>query len=187
MKSKICLEAHVLWSTKLFFHETFEVYFRGFKRKLGLTISHGNQNQNKIYTGFWSKRLVCAVTELCFFLSFTLTFLPKGVIVGIWNFAWGFKSHKKSDLGGRLQFPNSPPSRHVHRKISVGVDGGLSGGSSVRRSGSEDNHRRQREFLLQYETKVWYFYLSWLSSAWPSKCISVHTALSTDILFMFSS
>ena len=28
------------------------------------------------------------------FLSALLTFLPEGVIVGFWNFAWGFKSQK---------------------------------------------------------------------------------------------
>ena len=42
----------------------------------------------------------------------------------------------------------TPPPRHVHRKISTGVDGGLSGGSSVHRPGSEDPHRRQRKFSL---------------------------------------
>ena len=34
----------------------------------------------------------------------------------------------------------------MHRKISASVDGGLSGGSSVRRPGSEDLHRCQRKF-----------------------------------------
>ena len=33
--------------------------------------------------------------------------------------------------------------------ISAGVNGGLSGGSSVRRPGSQDPHRRQRNFLLK--------------------------------------
>ena len=32
----------------------------------------------------------------------------------------------------------SPPTRRVRRKISSGVDGGLSGGSSVRRPGREE-------------------------------------------------
>ena len=35
----------------------------------------------------------------------------------------------------------SPP-RHVRQKISASVDGGPSGGSRVRRPGSEDPHRR---------------------------------------------
>ena len=33
------------------------------------------------------------------------------------------------------------------KKLSVGVNGGLSGGSSVRRPGSEDPHRSQRKLL----------------------------------------
>ena len=33
------------------------------------------------------------------------------------------------------------------RKISAHVDGGLSGGSRVRRPGSEDPHRRERKFF----------------------------------------
>ena len=44
--------------------------------------------------------------------------------------------------------PPLPPPRHVRRKISAGVDGGLSGGSSVRRPGSEDPHRHQRKFSI---------------------------------------
>ena len=36
--------------------------------------------------------------------------------------------------------------RRMRREISASVDGGLSGGSSVRRPGSEDPHRRQRKF-----------------------------------------
>ena len=38
--------------------------------------------------------------------------------------------------------------RHVCRKISAHIDGGLSGGSSVRRPGSNDPHRRQRNFVF---------------------------------------
>ena len=37
-------------------------------------------------------------------------------------------------------------NRHKHRKISAIVDGGPSGGSSVRRPGSEDPHRRLQKF-----------------------------------------
>ena len=35
----------------------------------------------------------------------------------------------------------------MRRKISAHVDGGLSGGSRVRRPGSEDPHRRERKFV----------------------------------------
>ena len=38
--------------------------------------------------------------------------------------------------------------KHVRRKISAGVDGGLSGGSSVQRPGSEDLHHGQRNSLM---------------------------------------
>ena len=41
----------------------------------------------------------------------------------------------------------SPNSRHVRRKISAHVDGGLSGGSRVRRPGSKDPHRREWKFI----------------------------------------
>jgi hypothetical protein len=36
----------------------------------------------------------------------------------------------------------------VRRKISAHVDGGLSGGSRVRRPGSEDPHRRERNSIM---------------------------------------
>ena len=39
-------------------------------------------------------------------------------------------------------------SRHLRRKISAHVDGGLSRGSRVRRPGSEDPHRRELKFLF---------------------------------------
>ena len=44
------------------------------------------------------------LTVLFLFLSFSLslrrvTFLPEGVIVGFWNFAWGIKSQKNKILG----------------------------------------------------------------------------------------
>ena len=35
-------------------------------------------------------------------------------------------------------------------QISAGVDGGLRGGSSVRRPGSEEPHRRQRKFCVPF-------------------------------------
>jgi hypothetical protein len=91
-------------------------------------------------------------------LSTNITFLPEGVIVGFWNFAWGFNSQKK-DLGwnkfifgknkkylrlpemARKWFPPPPLFRHLSWKISSSVDG-LSGGSSVRRPMSEGPHRR---------------------------------------------
>ena len=34
-------------------------------------------------------------------------------------------------------------------KFFTGVDGGLSGGSSVRRAGSEDPHQRQRKLAFE--------------------------------------
>ena len=37
--------------------------------------------------------------------------------------------------------------RHVHRKISAHLDGGLSGGSSVRRPRSEDPYWHERKFF----------------------------------------
>ena len=36
----------------------------------------------------------------------------------------------------------------MRQKISAHVDGGLSGGSSVRRPGSEDPHPRERKFSI---------------------------------------
>ena len=47
-----------------------------------------------------------------------------------------------------------PPPRHVRRKISAGVDGGLNGGSSVRRPRSEDPHRRQRKFYVCCQAQI---------------------------------
>ena len=38
----------------------------------------------------------------------------------------------------------------MRRKISAHVDGGPSGGSSVRRPGSEDPHRRERKFSKHF-------------------------------------
>ena len=40
----------------------------------------------------------------------------------------------------------NPPTKHVRRKISAGVDGGLSGGSSMPRPGSEDPIGASRNF-----------------------------------------
>ena len=86
-----------------------------------------------------------------FFLSVPVTFLLEGVIVGFWNL--GFFLTKKClespDMANKSirnfsDFFSSP--WHVCRKISAGVDGGLSGGSIVRRPGSEDPHQRQRKF-----------------------------------------
>ena len=47
-----------------------------------------------------------------------------------------------------FEFFLSPTSDTCAKKISTGVNGGLSGGSSVRRPGSEDPHRRQRKFVV---------------------------------------
>ena len=38
---------------------------------------------------------IFGIIFLLFFLSVAHTFLPEGVILGLWNFALGFKSHKK--------------------------------------------------------------------------------------------
>ena len=53
-----------------------------------------------------------------------------------------------SKLIGKISIFWTPPPRHVRRKISASVDGGPSGGSRVRRPGSEDPHRRQRNFFF---------------------------------------
>ena len=82
-----------------------------------------------------------------FLLSFCRdTFLPEGAFVGLWNFAWGFKSTKTKVKKGD---PPAPPGgdylgfllkkRRVLRiawksdRISAGVVGGLSRGSSMLR------------------------------------------------------
>ena len=46
-------------------------------------------------------------------------------------------------------------SRHVRRKISAHVNGGPSGGSSVRRAGSEDPHRREWKFFINSLKSNW--------------------------------
>ena len=74
----------------------------------------------------WSERCmkltINGVFSLFLSLCALVTFLLEGVVLGFWNFA------NKWDL---------PPP---------GVDGLLSGGSSVRRPGSEDPHQRQQIF-----------------------------------------
>jgi hypothetical protein len=54
------------------------------------------------------------------------------------NFSFFFEKNKK--LIQKLS--DNPPPGHVREKISASVDGGPSGGSRVRRPGSEDPHRR---------------------------------------------
>ena len=46
-----------------------------------------------------TKLLMAFFLFLSFSLSASLTFLPDGVIVGFWNFEWGFKSQKTKILG----------------------------------------------------------------------------------------
>ena len=53
-------------------------------------------------------------------------------------------------IGGQQFFTSYP--RHVRQQISAGVDGGLNGGSSLGRPGSEDPHRRQWKFLFSFLT-----------------------------------
>ena len=123
---------------------------------------------------FWSKQSACAALRRCcetkcplfwglfFFLSFLFfpspphTFLPEGVVLGLWNFAQSFKSPppllcawgfpEQSTIATKwikLENTHLPsPLRHVRRKISASVDGGPSRGSRVRRPGSDDPHRR---------------------------------------------
>jgi hypothetical protein len=113
-----------------------------------------------------------------FFLSPPHTFLPEGVVLGLWNFARSFMS-QNNKIGGETRFSDHPsplggpflvfffscaweahthvwwgfhehstiatawiklenthlpsPLRHVRRKNNTIVDGGPSGGSSVRR------------------------------------------------------
>ena len=47
-----------------------------------------------------------------------------------------------------------PPRRHLHREISASVDEGLSGGSSVRRPGSEGSHQHQHNFSFFFLSEV---------------------------------
>ena len=47
-----------------------------------------------------------------------------------------------------------PPPQTLGPKISASVDGGLSGGSSVRRPGSEGPHRRQRKFIYLFQVQL---------------------------------
>ena len=69
----------------------------------------------------------------------------------------------------------------VHRKMSTGVDGGLSGGSSVRRPGSEDPHRRQRKLLGLMTFNVYIYSnqykhqltAAWKVKIWPNKDVGV--------------
>ena len=50
----------------------------------------------------------------------------------------------------------SPPPPHVRQQIFAGVDGGLRGGSSVRRSGSEEPHWHQRNYIKKEpRSNVW--------------------------------
>jgi hypothetical protein len=67
------------------------------------------------------------------------------------RFLWVFFGKKEKclespEMARKLvrQFVNffDPPPRHLQRTISTSVDGGLSGGSSVRRPRSEDPHWR---------------------------------------------
>jgi hypothetical protein len=80
---------------------------------------------------------------LLLFLSDPVTFLPEEVIVGFQNFVWGFKSQKKIRFGikQKLGAPPAPWVLDFFRKKEK------CGGSSVRRPGSEDPHRRQRKLL----------------------------------------
>ena len=54
-------------------------------------------------------------------------------VLWFWNFGYNFWG-----IGGDVW---RWLCRHMHRKNSTGVDGRLSGGSSMRRPGSEDPHR----------------------------------------------
>ena len=59
---------------------------------------------------------------------------PKNVVIGVRNLGYCF--------WGAGKFFWRWICRHVRWKVSASVDGGLSGGSGVRRPGSEDPHRR---------------------------------------------
>ena len=48
----------------------------------------------------------------------------------------------------------TPPLRHVCRKIYAGVDGGLSGGSSMCRPGSEEPNRHQRNSNITFTVAI---------------------------------
>ena len=96
---------------------------------------------------FWSSFLTnqrIAFFFLLLLLSASLTFLPEGVIKKI---RFGVTA-----IWGTWNCLNlfTPPPRHMCWKISAGVDGGLSGGSSLSRPRSEDPHRHQRKLLLYF-------------------------------------
>jgi hypothetical protein len=74
----------------------------------------------------WAKCMHCPA-------SYRMAAISK-VVLGVWNFAYGFLA-----VGGDVWWLLW---RHVRRKISSSFDGGLSGGSSGRRPGSEDPHLR---------------------------------------------
>ena len=59
----------------------------------------------------------------------------------------GEKGSTRTPLGPIIQ---SPPSQTCAQIFLAGVDGGLSGGSSMRRPGSEDPHRHQRNFYYLF-------------------------------------
>jgi hypothetical protein len=57
---------------------------------------------------FGTLRQLILITAF-FPLSFRpVTFHPQGVIVGFWNFAWGFKSHTKNKIWGENKFGDPP-------------------------------------------------------------------------------
>ena len=89
--------------------------------------------------GYFSPRRVChKVPKLCM-RSFSFFYkkekcLESPEMVNNWSVFFFYN------------FP--PPPRHVRWIISAGVDGGLGGGSSIRRPGNEDP--RQRKFSMPY-------------------------------------
>jgi hypothetical protein len=81
-----------------------------------------------------------------FLLSAWVTFLPEGVVLWFWNFAWAPSCPRIPKFWLWLLRGWGRVCRHVRWTISSGVDGGLSRRSSVRSPGSEDPHWLQRKF-----------------------------------------
>ena len=82
-----------------------------------------------------------------------------------------------------------PPSpSNVRQKNSVHIDRGLSGGSSVRRPGSEDPHRCERKYLIHYIfSPVWRSLCRGYSSHWGALPALASSISATEPMLLSSS
>ena len=117
------------------------------KDKTGEIIRTDLINLSKIFLAgqvvFWSKWLVCAVTELSvlnpvfsfslFVISPWVTSILEGVILGFFNVALSFNSQTNKMIRKLFKLFCFPPE-----KKSAGVNGRFRGSSSVHRPGIED-------------------------------------------------